>query len=1195
MKGLLDDPETESVEFIENLARACYKTDALRNLRTLCGQISALAQPRRDACVVQASRWVTRSCLQNCVPLNMLNTDIRFLDALGVLIFKGENAEAVFDSDVFSNVPALSALKHSFSSSAGPGALSSIVVDFFWWAVLERKLGDISIVSRLVSDAAPSEWSRRIFHTFVSLSAQIAELLPASPREALDIFKTELSALEFSMQPPGDHDYISERVIRSSIVLIVYDFHLLARVSDPGLRADRETFEWLFDLPFSWLETTLTGLEQIRASWLSDAACAVVCQRADANLEICQEYPERTATAARVSLILARNGSNELAKAWLEKWAENILAHGGHKDLLLMEAVECTRLLIEQTDIHPENHLSRLRALGDSVSSVGQFTDGKETRAIPPEFMECLALADPELKWLRRYRQHLLYKDEHYRAEQALNLFLQKSDLGSTANQAVAAGAIAEEDIVVILERVEDGDEGAGKVVELIDQAIGTDSAQKSLGFKGKKATESDSNIAMEKVEDPDFTQFPPREICSLLSRFRDKLFYREKQRVLVGWAEHWIGIASPEEVRSALLNAKSHYPDVRIGLALWNIAVKFPDISNRFESLVTWMKEEGGWGHYWVDGKEAKRIIEIVSKEFPERIGEFVLASLPGGSAVENRWSLSHAHWFRIVEAFLASGKLELAEAFTDQAVETAREFCEVQKLTSVQWEFTEDEIDPGDLWMCAVLRLEDPQFSARERSATVLGKAIADGNDTALSALKKWLCRQSVSIFVTNGLLVLAKALECGRKWTPMELRQIFDSLGCRSISAWMVARALNRDVAGAITEWVNTREDSRETTISSRDHSFLTEAPYYVPPRFIERVRSLPEPVQDLFSSRWYEEFAKLLGKVPDRFSDKSLRELWDLDHKNQRRFGAIPRSTDLCRSAFEIAVSWAFGCGFIDQDTAIDWVRLNVPIDLDLWKIPPKPTPDWWPACVQSAGENFTKVPSPLWDFLEKWCKTNDPCNSEEVWISAGISGFLDDGMIQYTIHCHAAIQHVTDGQIPIAEGVVRGARGPIIKVDQIDRIRLEGSLPNIDVRHIITRSGGWLITPIVGGCGIKTTNAWQPWRILRPPQIILPWFSPTRCKLVIKDGYLETHWNNRPIAKWNDWTAGLQEKVDQDNPITRCGSRIDCRREWAAELLEVQKANWIWGVEIIAHVPDQYDTRRENAHFFRSIGGSMIIS
>lgn len=399
----------------------------------------------------------------------------------------------------------------------------------------------------------------------------------------------------------------------------------------------------------------------------------------------------------------------------------------------------------------------------------------------------------------------------------------------------------------------------------------------------------------------------------------------------------------------------------------------------------------------------------------------------------------------------------------------------------------------------------------------------------------------------------------------------------------------------LAGAIAEWSNYQEDSREVAIPSDDQSFLSEAPYYVPPRFVERVRSLPEPIDGLFSSRWCEEFSTLLGQAPDRYSDRSLRKLWDLDPKNQRRFGAIPRSTDLCRSAFESAVGWALSREFITRETAISWTRLNVPIDLDLWKCPPRTTPDWWPAGAHSSADNFTEVPVPLWDSLEKWCEANDPSNSDGQWIAAGISGFLDDGAIQYTIHCHAAIQHVTSGEIPKDKDVVQGARGPIIRVDQLDPIRLEGSLSNIDVRHIMTHSGGWLITPIVGGCEPKITSAWQPWRILRPPQIVIPWFSPTLCKLNVGDGYLQTLWNNRPIARWNDWTSGLQEKIDHRNPITRCGSRIDCSREWAAELLEMQEANWLWGVEIIAHVPDQYNTRREDAHFYRAIGGSTIIS
>ena len=1187
------------IDRLDHVARYLRSYGKLDLFRVLIDHIKGFPEESSTA-VSHISRWTTRICLDFGVSPTLATKNNELIDGLGVLIADSQDVVKAPENAVC-RMPRLWMLKRYKALDYRGHDLAEEVVDFFWWSMLESTFGDSRKVVESIQEAEMVPWTEILLQRLVGGCDRVSTHLLDNPKLALEEFLVLLEGIEFPELGPDDDDYLTSRSARKGVVDLVFDLVGIVRARDPNFQLSGADAQRLLKLPFSYLDVTIGALGEIRQKWLSEEACNAIEKAVSESFQYCEEYPTRASRAAMTSLILSRNGAHDLVEKWLRIWAENILAHGDHKDMPLVEALDCLALIRAKEDSNAESNLNNLLCLTESVFSVLDYTDGKETRGIPLQFMTGLAEVDPSLLWLRRFHKNLTDSQEYYRASQAFSVFLRHCDLATPANFVVASSISTEEEAEILTKRAEDGDNEAGRALRHYYRAFGKQrsSSQDGTAEQDSPPRQRGSPPISAEQDEPDPCAFPPSRLIEMLEERTNFASVAKSAQFLRRWCATWVD-ESPSEVLDALLHAKRVSPDLKIGRALFAVAKIAPDIFDRFDALVEWMHDASGWTRYWNDEKEAIEIMDQVVSNFPERVDEFMVVSLGGRkSAGSNRLSLGYLSWYRMIQLLLKTGDLPKAQNVVEAIVLSTRALCEVQDLPTVKWK-GQDGIDFGEPWFFSIERIASPDLICRERTASAIGDLLKSENIELEDSLKAWLMQQRISTIAMQGLLPLVKASELGRNWQPTELRSYFEKVTERSVASWIIARSLNAEVAGRLNGWMKSSKPSDGSKSVEAGGRFLEECSYFVPFRFRDLVLSLPEPDQSSFANRWLFEFTRIWGSEPDRKYDPGLSEWRKIDTDGKTHLGSEPLITEACRSGFDQASYWAFNAKILSEKKMLEWCKRSIPVDLELWKIPPRPMPDSWPKINRVESAEFVQVPREIWDTIEEWFSANNPAESDKDWIIAGMKGCLDGGSVRYGINVHAALQMRMEGERPPDEIIARLASGRaqgvwIQSLGESGRlIQCSGYLRRYDIRDCAAQADGWAVLPLTAWVEPQVVPTWQPWRKFQLARSVLNWFSPHSCSVKANEGELQTFLKDELIARWSDWTAGLENWIDFENDLLRSGDRIMLKRSFLDRLLENFGGNWIWAVEITAHVSDQYGHNKEKISFPKVLGGSDLI-
>ncbi|TLD71936.1 ATP-binding protein [Phragmitibacter flavus] len=1185
----------EILSVVPKIAAGCRSASALGHFRLLLSTAREANPTLKEQMFHALARWATRISLneKNSV-INLYDSEIA-MDPLGALIHadsKGPRHVTRFNC----LRPKIGELNRRNSLAERQSNMAEIVVDFFWWAVGARRYGGIETVKEALIQVKLSPWLSTLMRSLVDSTRQLAPVLPHDPEAALEILRDQIRMIEFPEVDAPDDDYFQSRGGRRALVNIVHEICCIAQSKTANFKAKTNQICWLFDLPSMWLDTTLAAFSEIQDHWLSPEACDQVHSFVIQSMSYVDYYSSRATRSGTTSVIMARNNSMEHAHFWLHEWAQNTIAHGDHKDMPLIEALDCATLLTSKREAPEEQDLKRILKLATPASTVLKYTDGKETRVISSSFVAALSLADPTLIWLRRYHAWLLSNQEYYRADQALLAFLQNADLSSSANFTVATTISSDEERTILRQRIDDKDKRAEEALNSIESVFGFSPIAPSVESPTKETVEHGGR----KVDNtlPDYSIWLPSELLTIIEDRSEDEYSTNRVDQMAQWCKHWLQVVDAIEVFDAVRRVKAHNPELRMGRTMWQIADSAPDVVDRFDALIEWMRDASGWSRYWYDKREAEEIMIHIATVAPDRVHEFILKSLVNdASQTQRRLAVGIFSWYRIVELFLKTENIAQAERIVDQIVKSAKELCEVQTLPEVVWE-GQDGVDYGDPWIFAINRLSSPNLICRERAATMIGVELSDRNEDVELALKHWLEKQSVPTLAMQAMLPLIKAQELGRMWTPFELRNFFDQVKARSIGAWIIANFLNRDVAGKMMEWAVV--GSPETPLDIvRGTAFLGECSYYVPFAFRDHVQKLPEPIGPLFADCWRQEFANIWGEEPDRRVDEGLRTWRSLDSRERGHIGAEPRITEACRSGFDRAVAWAVASDFMTSDQAIRWCRRNIPVDVELWKIQPQPMPTWWPSVEPIKEDGLAEVPQVLWNLVDEWFNHNNPLNSQTEWVIGGLKGCVDAGSMRFGINVYPALQQRITGIIPDDELVVKAASGDLqgIWCQSLhccdSAIQSRGSTAKFHIKECAAKVDGWAILPVTTWLEPSAIQTWQAWRKFTLPRTMLNWFSPKSCEVRAEGNEMHTILNGRVIAKWSDWTAGIEEWVDFDNGINRAGDSILIRRDLLQSLLEIFDGHWMWATTITVHISNRYGADKK-ARFHRVYGGSNVI-
>ena len=371
----------------------------------------------------------------------------------------------------------------------------------------------------------------------------------------------------------------------------------------------------------------------------------------------------------------------------IRRTADNLVAHGFHKDMLFFNVLEVIRvyhLACLEVGKPNSNSTRWLLKAAPAVASVTLYTDGDETGHLPSELAEVLAVVNQPL--LRVYYQWLAKHEDYGHALNAFHLFLKNADLAERVDRAIAQTAVDDQSLIILVERANRGDEGAAIIVEDLERLMGSVVSQ-----EGKEETETQSgeSLRAEKVISHD--DYGPNRFEEFVEALRSAQIFSTEEHILA-WIGYWLESGEKDEVYRALQQSYEH--DVHIGDLdiLFELAMSLYGKEQAYPWLVKAQTQDHGWQRFFTSKEKAYQRWQVIKDNYPDRWFDFLRDTLLGRTPWRH-WYLNHNAFVRVVEYCLFMGKHDWAERLTERFITSSLLYVSPLTLPEPDWTQAHDE----------------------------------------------------------------------------------------------------------------------------------------------------------------------------------------------------------------------------------------------------------------------------------------------------------------------------------------------------------------------------------------------------------------------------------------------------------------------------------------------------------------------
>jgi hypothetical protein len=415
----------------------------------------------------------------------------------------------------------------------------------------------------------------------------------------------------------------------------------------------------------SWINLYLAR----RRPWLTPGALGWLLDDGASRLgSSIDPFPERAERYTELASLAALHGRREEARDLIGRAADNLLAHGAHKDMLFADVLDSVRAYhraVTGESGAGGGVASVIRTwvlqLAPAIAAIEGYTDGDETGHLPRELADALAEIAPDL--LPDYYRWLSGIEDYYDALHAIRVFVRTADLSHPIAQAVARTAVDEVCLRILSERAQGGDGGACSALDSLLVLLGPDAV-----IPARPRSDSSGDLPRPEGDPPKPAEFPPERLSDLLAALRTRYF--DGGESLGRWADYWAGAGRGEEALDAIAEAVRWGERIGDYDAVYTLAVRVRGGERAYPWLAQAHREGSGWSRYYAPEAPAIRRWEIVRERYPERWFEFLRDTLvrgePGPDADAEPWrglGIGHHAFLRIVEYCLFMGRRALAE----------------------------------------------------------------------------------------------------------------------------------------------------------------------------------------------------------------------------------------------------------------------------------------------------------------------------------------------------------------------------------------------------------------------------------------------------------------------------------------------------------------------------------------------------
>ena len=450
---------------------------------------------------------------------------------------------------------------------------------------------------------------------------------------------------------------------RKAIFRLALDLHAL-QGSSYSPKIDAEDVEIVRRMPLFVLPTWLEITTAYRRTWFTtdglESALTMVGSHLSSTVD---DFGSRAELCGLAADLAASHGDGGGTAEWARKCWSNLVAYGYHKDVLLdqcLDAAECLQAAGWGADA-----LDLLARLAPAVATVGDYTDGDETRYLPAELGRILFKGD--LEWFVKYHEWLSASGEYWDAHSIFERFVADADLGNRVFRAVAETAVEHKNLLALAERSGRGDSNAEECLSRMPP-FRVPSAEP----KPERTSHAKHLRLIESGALPLADNFSPERLEAYLEACRAAGSYNESEDVDM-WARSWSARGDKEAVLKALEAYEAGrsilWGDSRLRFEL---TLEVRGRQAAYKTLVVAQARRHGWSRYFSSSEEVRYVWTQLKELYPTQWLVFLQSTLMpvpdgiGRSGVTVRNYIS-----RLIEYLLFIEQPEIAKRVAHAAVE--------------------------------------------------------------------------------------------------------------------------------------------------------------------------------------------------------------------------------------------------------------------------------------------------------------------------------------------------------------------------------------------------------------------------------------------------------------------------------------------------------------------------------------------
>jgi hypothetical protein len=1048
-------------------------------------------------------------------------------------------------------------------------------------------------------------WQRRLIQKLGEIALTLSDQLLAGQTVSFGWFYEKIGEFTRPDMSSARQDSIwrYRNAIADAALEIGFDLLVLTHANGGNYAISKVDLETAFTSdychPNAWMHLYVTR----RRLLLDDRAVEWFLRKMSREVSSSIEpFNERTETFCILASIAALHQLYHQARSFTYSAASDFFAHGHHKDLLINEVVEIIQLChrsgsYPSTSAGDDLLLKNLIKLAPAIAHIEDFTDSDETGHLPRLLAEALAEIKPEL--LPIYYQWLFSIEEYYDAQHAFRVFLKSADLSSLINQAIAATAVSDHSVDILVERAENGDKDAERILSTQLDFLG-----KNATYRPPNSSEATntygSDLTISEKQASSVAEYPPARFDDFVADLSNQSIW-ERNQYISQWIEFWAATKHKSAVLKVVEPLLERGHELRDYDTIFELAFAIYGKNRAYPYLVRAHYTDHGWSHYFTSKEKAANRWQIVKQHYRDRWFDFIK-----DTATYEEPSIDRLSILRIVEYCLLMDQPQLAMSIMEKVVDTALDFVSPIVFPQPGWIPTKgNQPDTHSSLVMLFTQLAWPSGLVRERACTAIANLLDNSqcSDIVLTYLLRWIAQQKLESMVTIGLLVLLRAQMLSSRFSLPPIEQINEAIKKPSLLSWQLLSVLYPNANLPIDDvLIHSETPPGDFTPDSFFEKYATN---FLPPIYyefwiteIEQRTRLPVRLQCAY------EWQCIIDETGTELSRNPL-DFWQNRQEGKEHHVSVDtKMSEVYRSAYLRALAWTVTQKRMTQRDASFLAAQACPIDLELWQLNPTARPEWWPYVpAKTDTEEIDTTIAELWKRIEQlweqqWEESQKRFNED--WILAEASGIVHRSSEIYDLEIYGLFQKCHGPVLPSNEEIVYWYQGMsdqdrnVIATSCPSHLHFSGILEKQSLDERVQVFDDWSVAPAAGIVRINgTTPRWQFWRMYRNIWLPSPFLSDSEITFGHESEGLVAKSNNKIIGKWNDWTDALGEKMF-DNIPPATGQQLFLSRKVVEQFTVETTSHFCWICRLTYYYRENTYSSYKEFTDYRVFGATSIV-